>query len=92
MPLHVGTSVAFPAYNESDKPPFVDTITASVVREEMTSAGGLGRFRTKVVELDAIRKVHYTFWIADAPPYVIKLQLKGPRGGMLTWTPSERAE
>ena len=90
MPLEAGHSYTFPAYNENDEPPLVTMTTADVVREETIDSGYLGRLKVKVVRLNAIHDVQYTFWIADTAPYIIKLELKGPRGGKLTWTLPDR--
>lgn len=90
MPLEVGKSLTFTALNESPDPPYASDFTATVSRAETIPAGYVGKADTLVVELDAIQNVHYTFWIAQQAPYIIKLELRGPRGGKLIWTLPDR--
>lgn len=86
MPLEVGKSFTFTALTENPDPPYTSDFTAAVSRAETIPAGYMGKADTLVVELDAIKNVHYTFWIAQQAPYIIKLELRGPRGGKLIWT------
>jgi hypothetical protein len=91
MPLDVGDSYTFPVCGEAEAGPAIVMTTARVVGREPIEAGYLGRVPVKVVELDAQNGAHYTFWIAETAPYILKLQLKGPRGGLITWTLPDRA-
>ena len=82
LPMDVGRSYALPVYTERDAAPLTDDLVVTVAREERLRAGYLGELNTHVLEFDA-KNGHYTAWVIPEPPYVVRLLLKGKRGGTL---------
>jgi hypothetical protein len=78
LPLHEGYTVSFPSIDETDDS--VSTITARVVGREKAYAGNGRMLDAWKVEEGAL-----TYWIADVPPYVLRLEFERPGGGVATW-------
>ena len=71
QPLRVGYSAEIPAVGEFDNRPM--SIPFHVVRKETITAGFKGRTPAWVVEVGGQNPM--TFWISDAPPYILRLTL-----------------
>lgn len=82
LPMDVGRSFALPVYTESDTAPFTTNLVVTVTREETLHAGFMGDLHTWVLDFDA-KNGHYTAWVTHDAPYVVRLLLKGRRGGTL---------
>jgi len=71
QPLRVGYAARIPTLGEFDND--LTSIPFRVVRRETISAGFKGRMGAWVVEVGGESPM--TFWISDAPPYILRLTL-----------------
>lgn len=73
MPITQGQSGTFPSIDEDEDIP--RTATYQVLGRDWVSAGAHGRVRAWRLTADRPGKYRMTFWLTQAPPYVIALEL-----------------
>ena len=73
MPIAQGQSGSFPSIDEDGDVP--RTATYQVLGREWVSAGAHGKIRAWRISADRPEKYRMTFWLTQAPPYVIGLEL-----------------
>lgn len=73
MPISQGQSGTFPSIDEDDDVP--RAATYQVLGREWVSAGAHGKVRAWRLSADRPGKYRMTFWLTQAPPYVIALEL-----------------
>jgi len=73
LPLRVGYVATFQAIDETRDE--LKPVTVSVLREERVPAGRMGMVKTLVVFVDSPGEYSQTFWLSQAPPYIIRLQV-----------------
>ena len=76
QPLRIGYAGKLPAIGEFDDT--YDTVPFKVVRREKIGAGAKGEIDAWVVDVGAPTTM--TFWIAERPPYIIRLKTPEPQG------------
>lgn len=74
FPLHSGAQGSFRSVEESEDA--VAPVTYEVVGRERVSAGAHGRVRAWRVAANRPGAFNLSFWLTEAPPYVLKLELR----------------